>query len=334
VARHPPVLGCSSTSNGVMGQQPTEKQIESEVNAIRQWLAKQPHLPGDTISDSLLRRFLHSCDHSVERAKNVLELNCTLRAAAPEFFSQRDPLQANVQAAFDVVDVIPLPKRTPEDYQVFLYRLCDPDPDKLVYNDYVKMLLLVADVRLVSETNIPAGDVPVFDLKDVSLRHLARVVLPSLRKYMQYFQEAHPVKLKHIHIINMPPIMDKIMTLIKPLTRREVSSMIHYHPPGDPAFHDFVPKELMPKEYGGDQPSCAELKGQGTTYRDERSIEFMSAQDTQRYISVAEVWRKKVAAHRDFFLDERMWKADESKRVGGPKSSFGVEGSFRSLAID
>ncbi|XP_026275283.1 alpha-tocopherol transfer protein-like [Frankliniella occidentalis] len=290
-----------------MGQQPTEKQIESEVDAIRQWLAKQPHLPGDTISDNLLRRFLHSCDHSVERSKTVLELNCTLRNAAPEFFSQRDPLQPNVQAAFDVVDVIPLPKRTPEDYQVFLYRLSDPDPDKLVYNDYVKMLLLVADARIVSETNIPAGDVPVFDLKDVSLRHLARVVLPSLRKYMQYFQEAHPVKLKHIHIINVPPIMDKIMTLVKPLTRREVSSMIHYHPPGDPSFYDFVPKELMPKDYGGDQPSCAELK---------------------------EVWRKKVIAHRDFFLDERTWKAEESKRVGGPKSNFGVEGSFRSLAID
>ncbi|KAJ1528056.1 hypothetical protein ONE63_007975 [Megalurothrips usitatus] len=290
-----------------MGQKPSDKEIESEVDAMRQWLSKQPHLPADTISDGLLRRFLHSCDHSVERAKAVLELNCTLRSQAPEFFSRRDPLQDEVQAAFDVVDVLPLPVRTPEDYQVFLYRLSDPDPDKLVYNDYVKMLLLVADARIVSEDDIPAGDVPVFDLQGVSLRHLARVVLPSLRKYMQYFQEAHPVKLKHIHIINVPPTMDKVMTLIRPLTRREVSSMIHYHPPGDTSFYDFVPKELMPKDYGGDQPSCAELK---------------------------EMWRKKVIAHRDFFLEESTWKADDSKRVGGPKSNFGVEGSFRSLSID
>lgn len=290
-----------------MGQPPSEKEIESEVDAMKQWLVKQPHLPADTISDSLLRRFLHSCDHSVERAKTVLDLNCTLRAAAPEFFSQRDPLQANVQQAFDVVDVIPLPKRTPEDYQVFLYRLSDPDPEKLVYNDYVKMLLLVADVRILSEGSIPAGDVPIFDLQGVSLRHLTRVVLPSLRKYMQYFQEAHPVKLKHIHIINVPPIMDRIMSLVKPFTRKEVSGMMYYHPPGDPSFYDFVPKELMPKDYGGDQASCAELKN---------------------------VWRKKVEAHRDFFLDERMWKAQEAKRVGGPKSNFGVEGSFRSLSLD
>lgn len=37
---------------------------------------------------------------------------------------------------------------------------------------------------------------------------------------------------------------------------------MYYHPPGDPSFYDFVPKELMPKEYGGDQLSCAELKSQ------------------------------------------------------------------------
>lgn len=291
----------------MMGAQPTEKEIESEVDAMRQWISKQPHLPADTIDGNLLRRFLHSCDHSVERAKTVLELNCTLRAGAPEFFSQRDPLQPNVQKAFDVVDCLPLPTRTPEDYQLFLYRLSDTDPDNFNYNDYVKMLLLVADVRIVSDPSIPAGDVPIFDMQGVSLRHMTRIVLPSLRKYMQYFQEAHPVKLKQIHVINVPPIMDKIMSLIRPLTRREVSSMMHYHPAGDPSFHKMVPKELMPKDYGGDQPSCADLK---------------------------ETWRKKVMAHRDFFMNERTWKADESKRVGGPKSNFGMEGSFRSLSLD
>ena len=49
-------------------------------------------------------------------------------------------------------------------------------------------------------------------------------------------------------------------------------------------------------------------------------------------------WKKKVEDNRDFLMrEEKINKADESKRAGRPKTSrelFGIEGSFRKLNVD
>jgi len=133
----------------------------------------------------------------VEKAKVVLETFCTQRSGAPEFFNNRDPLQPAMKTAFEVVDAVPLPERTAEDNQLFLYRLADFDPSRFVYDDYVKMLLLVADTRMLREVKekipLPSGDVPIFDMAGLNIRHLGRITLPSMRKYMHYFQVSQPL---------------------------------------------------------------------------------------------------------------------------------------------
>lgn len=40
------------------------------------------------------------------------------------------------------------------------------------------------------------------------------------------FQEAHPVRLRQIHIINAVPIVDKVLNFIRPLMKSEVAAMV------------------------------------------------------------------------------------------------------------
>lgn len=49
---------------------------------------------------------------------------------------------------------------------------------------------MVADVRLAmpDPNGITDGEVPIFDMAGLSLRHLTRVVLSTLRIYMKYTQ--------------------------------------------------------------------------------------------------------------------------------------------------
>jgi hypothetical protein len=54
-------------------------------------------------------------------------------------------------------------------------------------------------------------------------------------------------------------------------------------------------------------------------------------------VLVADEWIKKLESYRDWFKKQDTVKADESKRPGKPKMHdelFGLEGSFRRLAID
>lgn len=69
----------------------------------------------------------------------------------------------------------------------------------------------------------------------------------------------------------------------------------------------FIPKELLPVEYGGDDGTIQEL------------IDF---------------WEAKFMEQRDYLMEFENYGTDETKRIGKPKSAdnlFGVAGYFRKI---
>ncbi|BES87247.1 CRAL/TRIO domain [Nesidiocoris tenuis] len=278
----------------------------TDMQLIKSWLSKQSHLPTN-IDDHLIERFLECCGHSLEKTKYTMDLFFCLRAEAPEFFLDRDPLSPTMQAVFSMLDLLPLPQTTPEGYKVFLYRLADTDADKFHFNDYVKCFFLVGDTRIKTEQTIPKGEVIIFDMTGYTLKHLTRVNLLSLRKYMQYTQEAHPVRLKQIHVINVSSLLDRTLMISKPFIKGEVFGMIHFHQPDSKTLYDYVPAEILPNEYGGKAGTVADIK---------------------------ETWKTKVEKNRDWFRSNP-WIANNSKRANDKKTTFNImEGSFRTLTID
>ena len=61
---------------------------ESDIQMLREWNDKQPHLP--KISDTDLALFLHSNYYLMEPAKSTIDAYYTVRTHVPEFFSNRD----------------------------------------------------------------------------------------------------------------------------------------------------------------------------------------------------------------------------------------------------
>jgi hypothetical protein len=64
-------------------------RLESDITAIREWLAKQPHILAKP-DDQLLAAFLRGCKFSLERTKKKLDMYYTVRTALPEFFADRN----------------------------------------------------------------------------------------------------------------------------------------------------------------------------------------------------------------------------------------------------
>lgn len=121
---------------------------------------------------------------------------------------------------------------------------------------------MVADCRFATETDgrLSDGEIPIFDMAGYSLRHLTKTVLSSLRVYMKFVQEAHPVRLKEIHVLNCPSYLDKVLTVVKPFIKSEVFKLIHFHLPGaDTPFKHF-PRSMLPEEYGGEAGKMSLLK--------------------------------------------------------------------------
>ncbi|XP_059489003.1 alpha-tocopherol transfer protein-like [Neocloeon triangulifer] len=288
--------------------QPLLKKHKEDIQHVQKWMTHQRHLP--TISDEFVLLFLHSCEYSLEKAKTTIETYFTIRAGVPEFFARRDPKTADVKNSFDVAEMIAVPKSTNSGYRVLLYRLKETEPSKANFVELMKAFFVFADIRI-SEDGLAPGYIVIFDMKGVSIGHLTRVSLPSLKKYMVYIQEAHPARLKAIHVIHCVSFMDRVMALVKPLMKGELMGLLHLHTGGVECIKD-IPQEILPEDYGGKAPSTPKIHEADRKRTETEYVEWLKA--------------------------EEAFRADESRRApGSGKSSsqlFGMEGSFRKLSID
>ncbi|XP_050297166.1 alpha-tocopherol transfer protein-like [Anthonomus grandis grandis] len=283
---------------------------ENYLRIVREWLSKQQHLP-QKINDTLLHRFLHCCNYSIEKAKVLIDLFFTVRSHTPEIFTDRDPKSPELLEIFQNFDFVPMPKLTDQNHKIFIYRINTPDPDKYHFIKALKVFFIFADVRMAIEEDIADGEIPIFDMANFTLKHLTKVNLAVLKKYMVYTQEAHPIKLKQIHLLNVPSFLDKCMAILRPFLKSEVAKMVHTHLPNSSTLNEYVPESHLPTEYGGTVGDIQDLK---------------------------KWWVDKVMEHRDYIIDESRWTVDESKRAGDSghdaRNLLGMEGSFRSLVID
>lgn len=283
----------------------------SNTDLIREWIERGPSSSfPPTMDDYMIERFLFVCENDIKRTKEVMQLFFKMRAETPEFFTNRDPLSDNLKNIFDIVYVFPLPKKTNEGYQVYLTHLVDSNPDHFDFTNYAKMFFDMSDVRMKVEEKIPTGDVPIFDMSGFSLKHLMKLVfsLGLVKKYMKFTQEAHPVYLKQIHVINTSSLLEKVLTFLRPFMREEVKKLLHFHTEGSDTLYQYIPRDVIPVEFGG--------KG-------------ASINETKNY------WRKQIESNRDW-LNTNPWtntKYSENTK----KSQCITEAprqSFQSLNLD
>ncbi|KAM3956785.1 alpha-tocopherol transfer protein-like [Aphomia sociella] len=302
--------------DSVEGQFPLEEEYKkktgvtpADVSNLRQWLQTQPHLPAEHISDLDLILSYHCCEHSSEVAKQVLDLNLTLRSLFGNLFKDRI-VDDKIVATYNKVLLHPLEVRTKDEYAVIYTRLLDYDSKTFVFAENVRALFMIIDLWQYKTGTWP-GIVILIDLDRITLGHLARLDLQTVQQFLYYLQEAMLVKVKGLHFLNAPSFMDRLMMIIKPFLKKNLLEVLHIHQIGSRTLEEFVPMRGLPKEAGGEYKSLKECRDDGIAT---------------------------VKANKDFFVAENKKRVVEARRPGKPKTIsdiFGsVEGSFKKLDID
>ncbi|KAJ8956083.1 hypothetical protein NQ318_016536 [Aromia moschata] len=180
--------------------------------------------------------------------------------------------------------LVRLPKTTPEGYRILMYSVRDCDPTKMNFTDCIKGFCMYNDCIL-SEDGLQEGYIVIFDMKGVQIGHLARVNLPALRCFLLYIQEAHPCRLKAVHVLNTASWIHHIMRIIVPLVKSEILSLVKFHKGSVP---EGFPLELLPMDLGGEAPSVEDLD------RETKSL---------------------IHKYHGWLLETASFKSDESKRT-------------------
>lgn len=107
--------------------------------------------------------------------------------------------------------------------------------------DIMKLVLMIGDIRLLEEQKGVAGDVYIFDASVATPAHFAKFTPTIVKKFLICVQEAYPVKLKEVHIINVSPLVDTIINFVRPFLKEKIRQRIHFHSTIE-SLYKFVPK--------------------------------------------------------------------------------------------
>uniref|UniRef100_A0A1L8DZG8 Putative phosphatidylinositol transfer protein sec14 n=1 Tax=Nyssomyia neivai TaxID=330878 RepID=A0A1L8DZG8_9DIPT len=286
-------------------------RIEEDLETLRTWISKQPHLKART-DDQFLVSFLRGCKYSIERAKQKIDLFYSVRTSFKEIMKDRDVMSEKNLELIRLGVGLPLPNTVePDSPRVIIMRPGVYDANKYDITDIMRIRIMANDIQMLEDDNIiVAGQMGILDLSNVTMAHFLQFS-PTLTKKMTVMnQEALPIRMKGFHYIHTPPGFETVYNMFNRFLNEKNRKRLHVHGENMESLYQHIPKRLLPKEYGGEGPHIKEL---------------------------IDKWEKKFMEYRDYFLEEANYGTDEKKRPGRPKteeSIFGIDGSFRKLNVD
>ncbi|XP_066978643.1 alpha-tocopherol transfer protein-like isoform X7 [Macrobrachium rosenbergii] len=282
----------------------------ADIQHIRDWLKKQPHIKART-DDWTILRFLRGCKFSLEKTKQKIDMFYTCKSMCPEWYTNRDPQDKRLRAILEMGIFLPLPRIEPTQPLIVLGRPAIRDPYSSDMNDAAKVILLICDLLLEEdEAAVVTGIGVLMDSGTMTLAHASQLSPTIIKKAVIIMQEGYPMRPKGLNYINTPAAFDTVFNIFKSFMKEKMKKRIHIHGSDLESLYKEVPRECLPVEYGGTNGTIEEIK---------------------------DYWLKRVDARRDWLLEDEKYGVDESKRPGKPKTTvdlFGIEGSFRKLNID
>uniref|UniRef100_A0A1B6E777 CRAL-TRIO domain-containing protein n=1 Tax=Clastoptera arizonana TaxID=38151 RepID=A0A1B6E777_9HEMI len=292
-----------------------EETMKAKKRIVKEWYKKQPHLPKilENDADNLIYSLLIGCKLRTEQAKMKLDSYFSYRNLLPAVYDIRDPTQEDVKQSLKHINYCTLPMMTPEGYRVDIWAYTPESTKCLTSRDYIatyKVASFISDIRM-AEEEFCGGDFIVLDMNYFHFSSIKDMPIAATQKFILSIQEALPLRVKGIFVINAPPFIETLTTLLKPFLKEKAKQRLQIFSGDHTCLYQYIPKEMLPKEYGGNALSLSEL-------------------------SLA--WQKAYEAQREWFLEDSKNKTNEKLRPEGNAykgyEMYGIDGSFNKLTID
>lgn len=228
------------------------QRVIEDVETLRDWLLKQPHLRGCTDHQFLLA-FLRGTKFSLERAKHKYDRFYTLQASIPEVFNERrlatDPLAVEiVRSGWACINIhvyinasiciiilfFSILLRIPQHEEdtgpcVTIIRAGSYDTSKYKFQDIVRVGSMFGEIMMFEDENATiSGYVEIMDMKGITGTHLFALQPELLRKFATYADEAMPTRQKAIHFINVPPAFEAGFNTLKSFFPAKIKSRVSW----------------------------------------------------------------------------------------------------------
>ncbi|XP_034652715.1 alpha-tocopherol transfer protein-like isoform X2 [Drosophila subobscura] len=284
-------------------------RIEEDIETLRTWISKQPHLTARQDSQFLVA-FLRGCKYSLEKTKLKLDNFYAMRGAVPELYKNRFVGEKQL-GILETGCLLRLPQPLqPDGPRIHISRYGLYDSKKYSIAEVVQVSTMMGEIQIREDDNaMISGFVEIIDMKGVGAGHIFQFDAVLVKKLAVLGDKALPYRPKGFHFVNAPASAETMMSIAKSLMSEKIRKRFHIHSKLE-SLYKYVPKECLPAEYGGSNGTIQD---------------------------VVTTWREKLFSYQKFFEEEVSYGTNEKLRRGeaiNAESLFGIDGSFRKLDID
>ncbi|KYQ46324.1 Alpha-tocopherol transfer protein [Trachymyrmex zeteki] len=238
----------------------TDETRESAVAEIKRWIEESDDIHA-RMDDFLILRFLRVSKFNIEKCKIRIRNCYKQRSELPEWFTNTDPFQPELQEMIDLGSALPLRKPDNQGRLIVIVRCTRHDPTIHKMLDLIKMITIALDIAM---KYYPTGSVYGYalfiDTSNPTLRHIAQLRPSLLMNIVHMCQKCYPGRVKSINVFNVSEIFNGILQIFKSFLTEKMKNIFHVYSykTTQNCFKD-IPANILPVEYGGTDGTIKEL---------------------------------------------------------------------------
>ncbi|KYN11086.1 Alpha-tocopherol transfer protein [Trachymyrmex cornetzi] len=258
----------------------TDETRETTIAEIKRWIDDEMHVQiGKNNNDFLILRFLRVCKFNLEKTKTRMRNYYKLRSDLPEWFTNTDPFQPELQELINMGLFLPLRKPDSQGRLVVIMRTTLHNPKIHKLSDIIKISVMLTELAMkncaIATSASVYGCTLINDSINPTIHHFFQFGPSILKKIAHAWQNCYPMRLQLINVINAPMFLDISFKIFKSFMSEKMNKRLHvYSHMLQSCFKD-IPANILPVEYGGTDSTIQEL---------------------------TEYWKKLIEENRDWFI--------------------------------
>lgn len=225
------------------------------IQALHNLIPTRPEIEFHRTDDSFILRFLNARKNSVpdsfELMANYYSYRQRNRQLFENFVAQDIGIQQALRDGFPGV----LPQRDRKGRCVLVIFTANWDHCAYSLEVIYRALLLTMERLIEKPRNQLNGFVVVVDWSEFSFRQSSSLNPRVLKLMIEGLQDCFPARFKGIHFISQPWYVEAALTVIRPFLKEKTKDKIFLHGNNLSTLHDYVAKDILPAELGGEAPS-------------------------------------------------------------------------------
>lgn len=227
----------------------TDEAKAKTIPELRKMAEDDPKLACPT-DDAYMLQYLRARKYSAKRAFSLLQNYHQVKKSYADLFDFADV--ERLRQIFRCKALSCFPYRDDDGCVIYLMQMGKWDPDEISMAEACIALTFLLLLCIEDSATQVCGMQILLDVRGAAFKQFKSFTPRYMNLISKALRNCLPIRFKGIHIFNESVIFGYIWAVFKLLLSEKIKKRVHFHGDNQKHLHKFIPKAVLPSEYGGE----------------------------------------------------------------------------------